>query len=659
MTREEYWNLSEEERKKYDEEQRQKSFVLANVLQNNRENRHEDKESRKDETRNRIKNAYATVNENAVFIPAKKRLNAKDNDGERMVAVYARVSTKSEEQVSSIVNQTEYYSKKIENNPNWTMAEIYADEGKSGTSIRKRKEFQRMLLDAQMQKMDLILCASVSRFARNVTDCIQQIEKLRTDNPKHPVEVFFETEQISTLDPDATLNLQIHAILADWESANKSRRMILSYDQRICTGQYPVADLLGFRHTKDGDLIMVEDEAVTVKAIFLSLMLGYSYAEVADFLTEYERKTLNGRTEWNASMVRAITMNERRWGDLDVRKNIVLDYKKGKVVSNDGIRDKAFVPNHHEGIVTPEIAKAVHALRYSGDRTYGVTDIGVIDIGGLKGFVSFNPTFGGIDRVALLEISRSVYSEVAYEHLEQEARIINGEEHSNVIPMDFAGYHVANSALLIGRNTATLTISRHNLKFNKKCHEKMAGMTHVEFLYHPLLQAIIIRKCNEDSGIEWVSAEGKKCTSLSTEAFCKALYEQQDWIQNYSFRFRGVYRKRGEQELLIFYLDEPQIVPGKAVKKAAEAVEEEQKHMPFRYIPYRNSELAAEADTNCSDRQKRGNLYGYHRRRDDMISSLTEADLTERGVTVINPYIGAIPTREEIEQELALLIAAM
>ena len=151
--------------------------------------------------------------------------------------------------------------------------------------MRHRDGFKKMLADASEKKMDLILCASVSRFARNVSDCIDQVRKLRTMNPSHPVGVYFETENIYTLDPDSDQSLQVHALLADWESANKSRRMILSYDQRICTGQYPVLDLLGLRHTKDGDLVIEPEEAKTVKFIFLALLLGHTPEEVAEVLT--------------------------------------------------------------------------------------------------------------------------------------------------------------------------------------------------------------------------------------------------------------------------------------------------------------------------------------------------------------------------------------
>ena len=220
---------------------------------------------RKDETRSRIRNT--SVPEGAVLRKPRPQPTINDDDYKK-VAVYARVSTQSEEQVSSIENQTKYYTEKVAEKGNWDLYKIYADEGKSGTSMKRRTEFKQMLKDASEQKFDTILCASVSRFARNVTDCIEQVKHLKIDNPKHPVGVYFETEGLYTLDPNSNMALFIHAMLADWESDNKSKRMILSYDQRISTGQYPVLDLLGYRHTKDGKLIIQEDEAETVKFIF-------------------------------------------------------------------------------------------------------------------------------------------------------------------------------------------------------------------------------------------------------------------------------------------------------------------------------------------------------------------------------------------------------
>lgn len=249
-----------------------------------------------------------------------------DSDLKR-VAVYARVSTSSEEQISSIENQTLYYTKKIAETENWNLQDIYSDEGKSGTSLRKRDAFKRMMRDAKDQKMDLIICASISRFARNFSDCMTQIAALKTMHPAHPIGVYFETENIYTLNLSSQYSLDIQALLADWESGNKSRRMILSYDQRIMTGQYPVADLMGYRHTKDGQLVIEPEEAKTVRFIFLAFIQGYNYDQIAAVLTQKKCSTLRGRQEWNGMMVANIMKNERRWGDLEARKSIVVDYK--------------------------------------------------------------------------------------------------------------------------------------------------------------------------------------------------------------------------------------------------------------------------------------------------------------------------------------------
>lgn len=234
----------------------------------------------KQNVRQRVRSSQA--HPNAVFHKAKEPPKI-DDGAKRRVAVYARVSTKSKNQISSIENQQKYYTKRIEDEPDWDMGRIYSDEGISGTSVRKRKAFQEMIRDAKAKDMDLILCASISRFSRNLQECLEYIDILRSSSPSHPVGVYFETENIYTLDPNSDQQLEIYAMLADWESANKSRRMILSYDQRICTGQYPVADLLGYRHTIDGDLVIQEDEAITVRFIFLAYILGYTYAEIPDW----------------------------------------------------------------------------------------------------------------------------------------------------------------------------------------------------------------------------------------------------------------------------------------------------------------------------------------------------------------------------------------
>ena len=603
---------------------------------------------RKDETRSRIRNT--SVPEGAVLRKPRPQPTINDEDYKK-VAVYARVSTQSEEQVSSIENQTKYYTEKVAEKENWDLYKIYADEGKSGTSMKRRTEFKQMLQDAADQKFDTILCASVSRFARNVTDCIEQVKHLKIDNPKHPVGVYFETEGLYTLDPNSNMALFIHAMLADWESDNKSKRMILSYDQRISTGQYPVSDLLGYRHTKDGKLIIQEDEAETVKFIFYAYIGGYTLQEIAEILTEKERQTLNGRTEWNASMVRAIMDNERRWGDLEARKNIVIDYKEKKVVRNDAMRISAFVPNHHEGIVSREIANAAKMVAASGGKIAGVPDICVIEKGGLKGFVTVSPSWGGVDRQLYLDFCKSAYTVEEYEQIEHEARIISGEEHSKIVSMQFAGYEVPNSAFFISQGTPNLTFDRKHLRLNKKCLEKFRNYDYVEMLYHPLLQAIVIRSCDEyrSGAIQLRKPDGKEITSFNADAFCQVVYEQMDWIEDYDFRFRGVTRVRGKQTAMLFFLDEPQILVGKDGVKGGET--------GTNYIPYRNSEIG---EVQNEDRiYQLGMSFDMKARRNGIVRELTEQDMRVYGKERVNPLIGKIPSRAEIYAEIDDLMMSM
>jgi len=589
-----------------------------------------DRDVIRDAIRNRVRNSK--VADNVIFYPAKPKPTINDTDA-KIVAVYARVSTNNTEQVSSIENQSKYYKELIAKNPNWTMQEIYSDEGKSGTSMKKRTEFRRMIKDATDKKMDLILCASVSRFARNVSDCIKQVKLLETVNPSHPVGVYFETEDIYTLDPDSKQLLSIHALLADWESANKSRRMILSYDQRICTGQYPVLDLLGYRHTTDGNLIIQEDEALTVRFIYIALYCGYSLKEVADTLTQKQRATLKGRTDWNGQMVKNITTNERRWGDLSARKTIVIDYTEGKSIKNNQIRDAAYVPKHHKGIVSPEIAKAVSLSISSTGFSVGVPDITVIRNGALKGFVSVCPGWNGIDLDTFIAVCCSVYESDEITRIMRETRIVSGKEISKQVQDKSAGYVFPRGIFFLNRDTPTLTFHKNRISFNRQSNIKLGECDHIEMLYHPYLQMIIVRTCDayNPNRLKWVNDNGKFKGTVSAKAFTKAIYEIMHWSDQNRYRIKGITRERGNSKLLLFYLDEPQII---------------------------------DADNNITyptywGEDNIGLCYELKRLRDKVAGAITELDILEQGEIVINPMIGDLPSREEAFEELNQLLSMM
>ena len=618
-----------------------------------------DREYFRYETKKRIQ--QYTVPPQTIFRPAKPTPTIRDDDHKR-VAVYARVSTKSKEQVSSIENQTKYYTEKIARTPNWELAEIYSDEGKSGTSKKWRTNFKRMLEDAAKKKMDLIVCASVSRFARNISDLIEEVRKLTTTNPSNPVGVYFETEDLYTLDPNINERLQMQGMFAEWESGNKSRRMILSYDQRICTGQFPLSDLLGLRHTIEGGFIIQEDEAKTVRYVFIATLCGHTAEEIAEVLTEKERPTLRGRTEWTPQMVKAIMENERRWGDLEVRKRVVIDYKEKVTAKNDGIREGAYIPHYHEGIVTPEIARAAHMMRASRYKFGSVPDVYVIDQGALKGFVSISPTWSGIDNQAFLDIARQVYEEEEFVQLQREANILSGKEHSNVISMSLNDYRVAPGVMFMSRSDPQLTFGKRSLKLNGVCRERLGQQKYVEFLYHPVLEVIAVRSSDatNPNAVAWDDSKGS-AMQLCTGAFSGAIYDKLDWMKKYKFRFRGVTRVHNGEKIIFFFLDEPQILVGKDKKRldAADTTDGTAKFIPYKESGTDGSAVASGVAYPENWREHFGISYEIKQKRDRVIDGLSAADIRNRGTMVINPFIGVIPSRAELEDELEDLYMAL
>ncbi len=625
---------------------------------------HEEREAEREAIRSLAQARKARTYEGIVYKHANPTPNPMD-DTEKDVSVYTRVSTTSLNQTTSIENQELYYRDKVAKTPNWNLTEVYSDEGKSGTSTRSRKDFQRMMADARAGKFDMIVCASVSRFARNVSDCIDYVAELRTMHPHKPIGVYFETENIFTLNKDADQTLGFHALLADWESGNKSRRMILSYDQRIFTNQFPVSDLLGYRHTKEGDLIIQPDEALTVKYIYLAYLAGHSSQEIAEVLTEKERPTLKGRTDWNPAMVRNIIENERRWGDLEVRKMVVLDYKKKKIVKNDGIREGAFVPNHHEGIVTPEVARAALLMAQTSGQLDGVPELSVIDEGTLKGFVSINPMLPGITYEFFTASCESVYSDDELEEIQHEANILFGEEHSKIISMACAGYQVPYGVYFLNNTMPSMTLSTKRITFSKPFHKKMDQCSAVEILYHPILKSIAVRPCEPDSlnAIPLVNENGAVKLSFSAKGFCTAIYDEMEWVEDFRFRFRGITKVRDGVPIMFFSLDEPRILVGKKKALVESMTDQDEESVKHFISCNRNDYPTAEACDVAYPEEwqiaKHGLNYLQRQRRDRIIEGVSKKDIYIKGRKMVNPLIGVIPTRDEIESELSDLLMSM
>ena len=209
--------------------------------------------------------------ENYTFFPAKEPRDFFGESSTLSVAVYARVSTGNVEQTSSYELQKKYYEDYVRRHPNWNLVRIYADEGISGTSLARREQFHQMITDCKAGKIDLILTKSVSRFAKNVVDCISTVRML--SELSSPVGVFFESECIFSLKDDSQMALSFQATMAQEESHTRSRSMETSLRMRLDGGLPLTPKLLGYSHDSEGNLVVNPQEAPTVKLIFLFIPL--------------------------------------------------------------------------------------------------------------------------------------------------------------------------------------------------------------------------------------------------------------------------------------------------------------------------------------------------------------------------------------------------
>lgn len=229
----------------------------------------EERSSNIDEQKARIRQRYKGIDpEELEVIPALPPEDIFKTEKKLRVSVYARVSTDDPRQTSSYELQKNHYQDVVNKNPNWMLVEIYADEGISGTSLQHRDAFKKMIEDCEAGKIDLIITKSVSRFARNVVDCIRYVRELSSLRP--PVGVFFETEHLNTLDPKSEMILSFMSTLAQEESHTKSEIMNSSIEMRFRRGIFLTPPLLGYDQDENGDLVINPHEAKIVQLMSLS-----------------------------------------------------------------------------------------------------------------------------------------------------------------------------------------------------------------------------------------------------------------------------------------------------------------------------------------------------------------------------------------------------
>ena len=267
----------------------------------------------------------------------------------KRVAAYCRVSTKQEEQLNSYEVQVKYYTERINRENGWQLAGIYADKGITGTSTRKRDEFNKMIKACRRHKVDMIITKSISRFARNTVDCLKYVRLLK----ELGVDVYFEEQGIHSTDPGAEFYITIYGSIAQSESENISHNVAWGKAQSAKEGNvfFAYKSFLGYRKGADGKPEIDPEQAAIVRSIYEQFLAGKSMQDIANELTGQGVPTPSGKSKWQATVIRSILSNEKYKGDALRGKTYIEDCISKKVRVNTGERPQYYIENNHPAII--------------------------------------------------------------------------------------------------------------------------------------------------------------------------------------------------------------------------------------------------------------------------------------------------------------------
>ena len=502
------------------------------------------------------------------------------------VAAYCRVSTDDIDQALSIHMQITQYTEKIKNNPNWRYVGTYVDDGFSGTNTEHRQGFQKLMQDAMDGKIDMIITKSVSRFARNLMDCMGWVEALQRHDP--PIKVFFEQENLDTMASTSGIILFVLAMVAQEESHMKSEAILLSLEWRFSRGRFLTPRLFGYDKIEVPDgfggkkkvLSINEAQARVVRWMYSTLLNGGTPEEIADVLTEMaiptggrrkKDKTLN--THWTANGVIAVMRNEKHCGDVLARKTYTPDYKTHKAKKNNGKKNKYFQPDHHEAIVSRSMWNAAQRIlnsrKYGHEGTY--LPMRIIDRGSLTGYISMNRSWAGFDfedyyrasQITMGLLDEALEADLESEYLPEGGRRIGGlvDDHGiaqiardltaaeQEIKDELEGktqeavealekadaaksFQVVSGDMFSHVLDPVIRFTTKGITFNSTCISKLPGAEYAELLFNPVERMIVIRPCAEDhpNALKWDS-KYKYAAPL-----CKIIYDSMGWENDYSFR---------------------------------------------------------------------------------------------------------------------------
>ena len=300
--------------------------------------------------------------QNVTIIPARRRVGSQRTAAQVQkirVTAYCRVSTDSEEQETSYEAQVSHYTEYIKNKPEWQMVEVYADDGISGTNTAKRDEFNRMIADCEAGKIDLILTKSISRFSRNTLDCLKYTRKLKALN----IAVFFEKENINTMDSKGEVLLTIMASLAQQESESLSANVRMGIQSHNQQGKVQINYnwFLGYTKDAEGNLVIDPEQAEIVRRIYREYLEGASFLQIKRSMEADGIPNGVGHLKWHESNIHQILTNEKYIGDALLQKTYTVSILDKKRAANNGEMPKYYVEGSHEAIIDRDVFMQVKA----------------------------------------------------------------------------------------------------------------------------------------------------------------------------------------------------------------------------------------------------------------------------------------------------------
>ena len=292
---------------------------------------------------------YTKHIQNTIFKKAKKK-----------VCAYCRVSTDAEEQKTSYYSQIQYYTNLIKKNKDWEYVGVYADEGITGTQIKKRDEFIRMIDDCKAGCIDIVIAKSISRFARNTVDTLNTVRLLRSLD----IDVYFEKENIHTLNMDSEMFLTLYSAFAQAESESTSQNVKMGYRAKMKRGEpCGQANCFGYIWDKENKkLVINNDEAKIVKKIFKYYLEGYGSSRIARKLMDEGIPAPGGGIRWHPSPIKDILRNVKYVGDLCGQKYFVESPLSHKEIRNKGQKEMYYKKNNHEAIISREVFDKVQDI---------------------------------------------------------------------------------------------------------------------------------------------------------------------------------------------------------------------------------------------------------------------------------------------------------